>query len=89
MLYKKGGIKVMIKILMGSIILLLAIPLGNYLAKKTKEELKKGQFWFKIITVVSLIGSVIYLVLENEVLFFAFLFIAIVTSRSLEIKNHK
>ncbi len=79
----------MIKILLGSIILLVAIPIGNYLAKKTKEELKKGQLWFKIITIISLIGGVVCLVLENEVLFFAFLFIALVTSRSLKFKSHR
>jgi hypothetical protein len=79
----------MIRILVASIILLLAIPLGNYLAKKTKEELKKGKLWFKIIIVISLIGGVISLFQKNDTLFFTFLFIAIVTSRSLDIKCHK
>lgn len=74
----------MIRIFIGSIILLLAIPLGDYLAKKTKEELKKGRPWFKAITVISLIGGIICLVWMNDVLFFTFLFIALVTSRSLE-----
>ena len=79
----------MIRILIASIILLLAIPLGNYLAKKTKEELKKGEIWFKTIIVISLIGGVVCLFWRDDALFFSLLFIAIVTSRSLKIKCPK
>ncbi len=73
-----------IKILIGIGILLLGIPIGSYLAKITKEELKKGQKWFKLIVIISLIGAVVSLFLTNDVLLFSFLFIAIVTSRSLK-----
>ena len=71
---------------MGIIILILGAPIGSYLAKITKEELKSGQKWFKIIIVVSLIGSIVSLIVRNDALLFSFLFIAIVTSRSLRRK---
>lgn len=72
-----------LKILIGIAILLLGIPIGNLLAKKTKEELKAGQKGFRRIIIIALICSVIALVTRNDVLFFSFLFIALVTSRSL------
>ncbi len=71
------------KYVIGIIILLIGIPIGSLLAKYTKEELKSGQRWFKLIIILCLISAVISAVLENDALFFAFLFIAIVTSRSL------
>ncbi len=71
------------KILIGVLVLLLGIPIGTFLAKKTKEELKPGQVWFKLIIILSLIGGVVGAFLRNDILFFSFLFIAIVTSRSL------
>jgi hypothetical protein len=60
------------------------IPLGILLAKKTKDESKSGQKWFKIIIILSLIGGIVGLIIENDVLFFSFIFIAIVTSWSLK-----
>jgi uncharacterized membrane protein YfcA len=74
----------MLKIFIGIAVLLLGIPIGSYLAKKTKEELKQGRKWFKRIVEVSLIGSVISLIIKNDFLFFSLLFIAVVTSRSLK-----
>ena len=70
-------------ILIGIVILLLGIPFGSWLARATKEELKQGKKWFRLIIVLGFIGSIISLILRNDVLFFSFLFIAIVTSRSL------
>ena len=64
-------------------VLILGIPLGNFLAKITKEELKSGKKWFKILIFVSLISSIISFFIGNDPLFFSFLFIAVVTSRSL------
>ena len=78
--------KEVIKFLIGIGVLLLGIPIGSYLAKVTKEELKKGQKWFKLIVIVSLIGAIVSLILSNDILLFSFLFIAIVTSRSLRKK---
>ncbi len=71
-------------ILIGILILILGIPLGNYLAKLTSEELKQGKKWFKLIVLASFIGSIISLILKNDALLFTFLFIIIVTSRSLK-----
>ncbi len=63
--------------------IMLGVPVGNYLAKFTKEELKSGQKWFKIIIILSLIGAIIGLILGDDILLFSFLFIATVTGRSL------
>ncbi len=72
------------KVLTGAGALLLGFFLGNFLAKITEYELKRGQMWFKIITLLGLIGGVIGLILGNDILFFSFSFIAIVTSRSIK-----
>jgi len=72
------------QLIVGIIILLLGIPLGNYLAKITKDELKSGQKWFKLIILLSLIGGFFGLIFENDTLLFSFFFIAIITSRSLK-----
>lgn len=71
-------------IILGAILLVSGIPIGNILAKMTKEELKSGKKWFKLIIILSLIGAIIFLIFRNDALLFIFLFIAIVTSRSLK-----
>jgi len=71
------------QLLIGICVLALGIPLGNLLARWTKEELKAGNKWFKLIITASLIGGVVGLILSNDILMFSFFFIAIVTSRSL------
>ncbi len=78
-----------IKILVGIIVLFLGVFVGNLLVKFTKEELKTGQGWFRIIIILSLIGGVIGLIIGNDVLMFTMFFIAIVTSRSLKVKKGK
>ncbi len=78
-----------IKLIIGVFVLILAFPIGNYLAKITKEELKQGQKWFKVIILLSLIGAIVSLILKRDILFFSFLFITIVTIRSLKIKKRK
>lgn len=72
------------KLIIGILVLVMGIPLGNLLANTTKEELKRGQKWFKILIIVSLVGGFVGLILNNDVLMFSFFFIAIVTSRSLK-----
>jgi len=79
----------MIKIPVGIVFLVLGIPIGNFLAKITKEELKTGQKCFKLIIIASLVGSVISLISGNDILLFTFLFIMIVTSRSLKERKKK
>jgi len=74
----------MLELIIGVVILILGIPIGNLLAKYTKEELKSGQKWFKIIIILSLIGGLVGLFIGNDVLMFSLFFIAIVASRSLK-----
>jgi hypothetical protein len=73
-----------LKIVLGVIFLLLGLPIGKFLSKITKEELKVGQPWFKLIILISLIGAIASAFYLNDILFFSFLFIAIVTSKSLK-----
>ncbi len=73
-----------IKIVIGVVLVILGFPIGNLLARMTKEELKSGQKWFKILIIFSLLGGIVSLILGKDVLLFSFLFIAIVTSRSLK-----
>ncbi|OGJ12945.1 hypothetical protein A3K82_01660 [Candidatus Pacearchaeota archaeon RBG_19FT_COMBO_34_9] len=75
--------QVMIKLLLGIAVLLLGIPVGNLLAKATNDELKAGKKWFRIIVIMGLIGAVISLIFRNDALLFTFLFIVIVTNKSL------
>jgi len=75
-----------IRLLIGIFVLILGFPIGIYLSKITSEELKSGQKWFKIIILISLVSSIISLILKNDLLLFSFLFIAIVTSMSLNKK---
>ncbi|MDD5012535.1 MAG: hypothetical protein PHQ66_02740 [Candidatus Nanoarchaeia archaeon] len=74
------------QIIIGIMILAIGIPLGDLLARATKEELKKRKNLFKTLIILSSIGAVIFLFLENDALLFGLLFIAIVTSRSLRKK---
>ena len=73
-----------IKLLLGIGVLLLGIPIGNYLAKVTKDEMKSGKKWFRRIVILSLVGVIVGLITGNDTLMFTFAFIAIVTSRSLK-----
>jgi hypothetical protein len=74
---------ILITYIIAIFVILLAIPIGNFLKKQTKEEIKIGQNWFKLIILFSLIGSIFSIFLKNDILFLTFIFIAIVTSRSL------
>ena len=72
------------QLLIAIALLILGIPIGNFLAKATKEELRSGKKYFKYLIVVSLVGAIVFLILGNDALLFGLLFIAIVTSRSLK-----
>lgn len=73
-----------IKLLIGIGVLIVGFFIGNILAKKTKEELRQGKKWFRIIIIISLVGGIIGLILGDDILMFSLFFIAIVTSRSLK-----
>ena len=70
--------------LIGVIVLIIGWPIGNYLASKTPEELKDGQKWFKLITLIASLGAIVSLFIRNDYLLFSFLFMIVVTSRSLK-----
>jgi len=74
----------MIKLFISVFVLILGFPIGYYLAKNTKEELKSGQRWFRLIVIIGLVGGLIGLILGNDFLMFFCFFVAIVTSRSLK-----
>lgn len=75
------------KLLIGIAVLILGIPIGNILAKNTQEELKYGRKWFILLILVSLAGGILGLIFGNDVLLFAFFFIAIISSMSLNYKR--
>lgn len=75
------------ELILGICVLFLGIPIGNLLAKSTPEELKDGKKWFYLILFVCFIGSIFSLIFSNDALLFTFLFIAVVTSRSIKIKK--
>lgn len=75
------------KLLIGILVLLLAIPIGNLLAKYTKEELVAGKKYFRIIVLVSLALGLVGLIIGNDVLLFSCFFIALATSQSLRKKH--
>ncbi len=72
------------QLVIGFLLLAFAFPIGNLLARVTKEELKSGKKYFKILIFLSLAGAVTSLIIRNDVLLFSFLFIAIVTSRCIK-----
>ncbi len=72
-----------LKLLVSVLFLILAWPVGIFLAKITKEELKSGQKYFKIILWLSLILGFAGLIFQNDYLLFTMFFIAVVVSKSL------
>ena len=76
-----------IRLITAILVLILGVPIGNYLAKATKDESRQGQRWFKLIILLSMAGVLIGLIVGNDALLFSFAFIAIVTSRSLKRKK--
>ena len=75
-----------ISLIIGIAALLLGIPIGNWLARATRDESRQGQKWFRRIIILSIIGAVVSLIVRNDSLLFAFAFMAILTSRSLRRK---
>ena len=73
-----------VKIIIGIAVLVLGVPIGGLLEYVTKDEKKQGKFWFRIITILALLGGFLALIFRNDIFLFTFFFIAIVTSRSLK-----
>lgn len=64
-------------------LLALAIPVGWLIAYLTKEELKDGRFWFRVICDVSLVLAALFLILKIDYLALTFFFIFISTAVSI------
>lgn len=73
-----------LKLFIGILVLLVGIPIGNFLAKTAKDELKSGRKWFKLIILICMIGAIIGLIFRDDVLLLSFLFMIVVTERSLK-----
>ena len=71
------------KLLISTGLLILGFPIGELLARATKEELNQGRKYFVFLVWIGLIGGMVGLILGNDILLFSMFFIAIVTSRSL------
>ncbi len=77
-----------IKLLIAVFVLLLGIPIGNFLRKFTKEEMEQGKKWFRYLTLITLFGGFVGLIVGNDWIMFSCFFVSIVTSRSL-VKERK
>lgn len=61
------------------IILALAFPVGFLLAYMTKEELVQGRKWFRVIIIVSILGSIWFFLTKQAYISLTLLFILIAT----------
>lgn len=77
------------KLLIGITFLAIGIPIGDFLARQTKEELPYGRVYFILLISIGLFGGFIGLIIGSDVLLFTMFFIAIVTSRSMEKKKSR
>ncbi len=73
-----------LKILIGAVVLFLGIPIGNFLARYTKDEIKQGQQIFRVLVWIGITGGIFGLIIKNDILMFSLFFISIVTSRSVK-----
>lgn len=78
-----------IKLIIGIGVLILGFFIGNFIARLTKDELVSGQIYFKSLVLIGLIGGIIGLIIQNDVLLFSMFFISIVSSRSVLGKKWK
>jgi len=72
---------------------LLGYPVGRFIAANTKEELKAGKIWFKLIILICLIGifaSLIFIKGDNLIsLIASFIFIILMIYASLKYKGRR
>ncbi len=69
--------------IIGIIVLILGVPIGNFLAQKAKEEVRQGQRWIRALAFVGLVGALASLIKGDDVWLFSFAFISVVSSRSI------
>jgi hypothetical protein len=82
----------LLQIALTIIILFTAFPVGYLLAYLTKEELKAGRKWFKIISWISIILCFVFLLLidieQKFTIVFSLVYIATISLTSLRL-SHK
>lgn len=79
----------LLRLLLGIFVLILGIPIGNFIKKLTLDEQKDGQKWFKLLTLIGLIGGFTGLLIKEDWVLFTFFFIAIVSSKNLQKKKRR
>ncbi len=77
----------LLNIFIGIFVLVLGIPIGDFLARAAKEEMKAARKYFVPLIIICLIGAVASVIFRDDVLLFTLLFIAIVTSRGLKFNS--
>jgi uncharacterized membrane protein YoaK (UPF0700 family) len=78
-----------ITLIIGILVLVMGYFIGELLARYTKEEIKTGRKYIKIVVLLGLIGGVVGLIFGNDFLLFGFFFMAIVAERSLKVEKKK
>lgn len=77
-----------LQIILLVLIALSGYPIGGFIASKTKEELKSGRKWFKLIIAMSMMGILISLIMlrgDNLLISVSSLiFISLIASASLK-----
>jgi len=77
------------RLLIGVAVLAMGIPIGDFLKKLTLDEQKDGQKWFRLLISFSIAIGFYGLFTGNDWILFSFFFIAIVTSRSLIVRDKR
>lgn len=78
----------LIKYFIGILVLISGLFFGNLLKNSVeKSEIEKGQIYFKIIFSTSILLAIISFFFKQTFLVFGFLFVGIVTSKSLKRKK--
>jgi len=74
----------LIKMLIGTLILLLGIPTGWLIASLAEDELKEGKKWFLGLSLITFILAAWFLLTKNYEWMYNFLFMSIVSFVSYE-----
>lgn len=74
-----------LQLTIGTLALIMGFPIGNILRKKTMDEQVQGKKYFILLTIIGLLGGIFGLILKKDWMLFTFLFIAIVSSRSIRL----
>jgi len=72
----------MLTLILSILVLLTSIPAGLLIAWLTKEELKAGKKWFKILVLAGVLGMIIGIFYKNWAVALTFAYMAIVAGLS-------